>query len=107
MTEFPRTQPHLRCEKWLGGLLHPSPSFSPSERRGFRPLEWLTTQSIELGSLLEVRGTQGMQMRAVGSGEQPVLPILTSRMDGWEHKEGAVLDCWQGREFGNVLEASS
>ena len=44
-TAFPRTQPHLRCGKWLSGLLHLSASLSPPERRGFRPPKWPSTCS--------------------------------------------------------------
>ena len=57
-----------------------------------------------------------MQVWVVGGGRclfptstdcSPALPIITGRMDGRERKEGVGLGYRQGREFGNVPEASS
>ena len=65
---------------------------------------------------MEVKGTQGKQVRAVGSakclfptftGRSPALPNSTDRMNGEEHKEDARLGCRQGRELGNIPKASS
>ena len=93
-----------------------SPSLSPSEHRGFRPLEWPSILSVRLGSFVEVKGMQGKQMWAVGSGRclfptsagrSPALSNSIGRMDGREHKEDVGLYGRQGREVGNVPEASS